>query len=84
MRFRGTIETGRVHDALLVPVDAVFVTEAGPIVWRKTATGFEAKRVEVGQRNKELVEVRAGLSTGDRVSRVDLGHPSGRAPGGPS
>ena len=48
----------------LVPVDVVFVTEAGPMVWRKTATGFEARRVEVGQRNKDLVEVRAGLDAG--------------------
>jgi multidrug resistance efflux pump len=78
MRFRGTVETGRIHDALVVPVDAVFVTEAGPFVWRKTATGFEATKVEVGQRNKDLVEVRAGLAPGDRVSRIDLG----RSPAG--
>ena len=81
MRFRGTVETGRVHDALIIPVEAVFVTDAGPIVWRKTVTGFEAVRVEVGQRNKDLVEVRSGLGAGDRVSRIDLGHPQPSAGG---
>ena len=87
MRFRGTVETGRVHEALLVPVDAVFVTETGPIVWRKTATGSEARRVEVGPRNKNLVQVLSGLEPGDRVSRVDLGEQArlrARPGGGPS
>jgi multidrug efflux pump subunit AcrA (membrane-fusion protein) len=84
MRYRGTIETGRAHDALVVPADAIFVTEAGPVVWRKTATGFEARRVEVGQRNHDLVEVKSGLVAGDRVSRIDLGHaPRPRAGGAP-
>jgi HlyD family secretion protein len=84
MRFRGTVETGRVKDAMLVPADAVFVTEAGPFVWRKTATGVEPRRIEVGQRNKDLVQVRSGLEVGDRVSRRDLGHEPRPAPGGTS
>jgi multidrug efflux pump subunit AcrA (membrane-fusion protein) len=84
MRFRGRVETGRVKGALLVPVEAIFVTPAGPIVWRKTATGIEAVHIEVGQRNHDLVEVHAGLAEGDRVSRTDLGAQPGRATGGPS
>ena len=53
------------------------MTESGPIVWRKTATGFESKKVEVGQRNKDLVEIRSGLAPGERVSRINLGHQAG-------
>jgi multidrug efflux pump subunit AcrA (membrane-fusion protein) len=83
MRFRGTVETGRVHDALVIPTDALFVTDGGPMVWRKTATGFESRRVEVGQRNKDLVEIRAGLEAGDRVSRTDLGQPATSAGSAP-
>ena len=64
MRFRGTVETGRVHDARRRAGDAIFVTESGPIVWRKTATGFERRTVEVGQRNKDLVEIRVGPRRG--------------------
>jgi multidrug efflux pump subunit AcrA (membrane-fusion protein) len=67
-----------------VPVDSIFVTKDGPVVWRKTPTGFEARRVDVGQRNRDLVEVRAGLAAGDRVSRVDLGREPSRGAGGAS
>jgi multidrug efflux pump subunit AcrA (membrane-fusion protein) len=73
MHFRGTIEIGRVKDVVVVPGDAISVTSSGPVVWRKTASGFERKGVEVGQRNHDEVEVRSGLSAGDRVSRADLG-----------
>ena len=73
MRFRGSIETGRIDQIVLVPADAIFVTDAGPVAWRKTATGYEAARLQLGRRNRDLVEVRTGLSPGDRVSRIDLG-----------
>jgi HlyD family secretion protein len=86
MRFRGKVETGRIRGVLLVPVDSVFVTDAGPMVWRQTVTGFERVRIEVGQRSRDLVEVRSGLAAGDRVSRVDLGlaRQRGGGTGGPS
>jgi len=73
MHFRGTVEIGRVHDVVVVPGDAISVTSSGPVVWRKTAGGFERRTVEVGQRNHDEVEVRSGLSAGDLVSRIDLG-----------
>ncbi len=72
MHFRGTIEIGRVKDVVVVPGDAISVTSSGPVVYRKTAGGFERQRVEVGQRNHDEVEVRSGLSAGDLVSRTDL------------
>jgi HlyD family secretion protein len=73
MHFRGTVEIGRVPDVVVVPGDAISVTPSGPVVWRKTAGGFERRPVQVGQRNHEEVEVRSGLSVGDLVSRIDLG-----------
>jgi HlyD family secretion protein len=72
MRFRGTIETGRVPGALLVPADAVFPTEAGPVAFRKTSFGYDRRVLEIGGRNDASVEVKAGLSEGDRVARRDL------------
>jgi multidrug efflux pump subunit AcrA (membrane-fusion protein) len=72
MRFRGLVETERVESALLVPADAVFLEDEGPVVYRRTWTGHEAVRVELGRRNDDQVEVRSGLAEGDRVSRVDL------------
>ncbi len=74
MHFRGTVEIGRVKDVVVVPSDAVSVTSAGPVVYRKKGNGFEPQRIVVGQRNQDEVEVRSGLSEGDLVSRVDLGH----------
>jgi HlyD family secretion protein len=72
MRFRGTIETGRVAGALLVPADAVFPTEAGPVAFRKTSLGYDRRALAIGGRNDASVEVKAGLSEGDRVARRDL------------
>jgi HlyD family secretion protein len=73
MRFRGTVETGRVAGAVLVPADAVFPTDAGPVAYRKTAFGHERCELTLGARNERSVEVKAGLGPGDRVARRDLG-----------
>jgi multidrug resistance efflux pump len=82
MRFRGTVETGCHKGAVVAPAEAIFVTTAGPIVYRRTATGFAATPVTVGQRNRSLIEVLSGLSPGDRVSRVDLAGAPERGGGG--
>jgi HlyD family secretion protein len=78
MRFRGTIETGRIPRAVVIPSDAVFPTPNGPVAWRKTVLGHEAVPLELGRRNDRLVEVLGGLSEGDQVARRDLG--AGRIP----
>jgi HlyD family secretion protein len=72
MRFRGVIETGRVANAVLVPADAVFPTEAGPIAFRQTALGYAKRALTLGARNETSVEVKSGLDAGDRVARRDL------------
>jgi len=72
MRFRGVIETDRVAHALLVPADAVFPTEAGPVAYRKTAFGFARAPLTLGGRNETSVEIKDGLEEGDRVARRDL------------
>ena len=77
MRFRGTVETGRVPGVLLVPSDAVFPSDDGPVAFRKTALGFERRRLELGARSEASVEVKGGLDSGDRVARRDLGAPDG-------
>jgi HlyD family secretion protein len=72
MRYRGKLETERVADALLVPVDAVFLGPRGPLVYRGTLLGHEAVSVELGRRNEDFVEALQGLEEGDSVSLVDL------------
>lgn len=72
MRFRGTVETGRVAGALLVPADAVFPTDAGPVAFRKSAVGYARRPLVLGSRNETSVEVKSGLDAGDRIARRDL------------
>jgi multidrug efflux pump subunit AcrA (membrane-fusion protein) len=72
MRFRGVIETGRITNAILVPADTVFPTDAGPTAFRRTALGYARRVLTLGARNEKSVEVKSGLDAGDRVARRDL------------
>ncbi len=77
MRFRGTIETGRHSDVLLVANDAIFASASGARVFRQRRSGAEAVPVVLGARNRTDVQIVDGLQEGDRLSRSDL---SGGAP----
>lgn len=72
MRFRGTIETERIEKALVVPAEAVFLKDAGPVAFRRRTFGWERVPLELGRRTTEAVEVLGGLTEGDRVARRDL------------
>jgi len=81
MRFRGEVETGRVPGLLLVPREAVFLREEGPVVWRRHIFRWAERPVRLGRSNRRQVEVVSGLREGDRVSPIDLldAAPAGRA-----
>jgi membrane fusion protein, heavy metal efflux system len=63
------VETNRRQTTLAVPKDAV-VDEGGETVvyLQRGGETFERRRVEVGIRDAERVEVRDGLAAGDRVA----------------
>jgi multidrug efflux pump subunit AcrA (membrane-fusion protein) len=84
MRFRGEVETGRVPGVLLVPRDAVFLRDTGPVVWVRRALGWREAPVRLGRRNRRQVEVVSGLAAGDRLSPVDLASAPGEAASGPA
>jgi multidrug efflux pump subunit AcrA (membrane-fusion protein) len=84
MRFRGEIETGRIPGVLLVPRDAVFLRDDGPVVWARRALGWREVKVSLGRSNRTQVEIVSGLAEGDRVSPLDLAEPAEEAPGGPA
>ncbi len=87
MRFRGEIETGRIPGLLLVPRDAVFLRDRGPVVWVRRALRWEERPVRLGRSNRRQVEIVEGLREGDRLSPLDLAasRPERlRAPGGGS
>jgi len=70
MRFRGQVETERLHDVLQIPAEAVFVTPDGPVAYRETRAGLERVPLELGRSSTESIEVKSGLAAGDRISRV--------------
>jgi HlyD family secretion protein len=72
MQFRGRLETGRIKNALLLPVGVVFARPEGPVVFRKTGTGWQRTPVVVGARTRTQVVITSGLGEGDRVSVRDL------------
>ncbi len=72
MRFRGEIETGRRTKLIVVPRDAVFLRDTGPVVWVDGRLGWTERAVRLGRSNRRLVEVLEGVSVGDHVSPVDL------------
>lgn len=68
MRFRGRIETGRVDDALILPLGAIVPTDDGPVVLRREGGVIERVPVTLGARTEEEVVVE-GLEEGDVVAR---------------
>jgi hypothetical protein len=55
-----------------VPAETVFTRPDGPVVYRREGWGTEEVRPVLGRRNERLVEIRKGLSPGDKVSQRDL------------
>jgi HlyD family secretion protein len=81
MRFRGEVETGRIPKLLLVPREAVFLRDSGPVVWTRRAFGWNEVPVKLGRSNRREVEVVSGVAEGDRLSPVDLALPKERQAG---
>jgi HlyD family secretion protein len=68
MRFVGTLEVARTDRALVVPVEAIFPTAGGAVVYRRGRFGREAVRPRLGRRDDRWVEILSGLRDGDRVA----------------
>jgi HlyD family secretion protein len=55
------------NDVLQVPVSAVFVDQGFQVIYVKTPTGVETRRIEVGLSNDRMVEIAKGLTEGEEV-----------------
>jgi len=84
MRFRGEVETARISGRLLVPRDAVFLREAGPVVFARRGLGWSPVGVRLGRTTRREVEVLEGVSEGERILPADPTAPGGLRPRRPS
>jgi multidrug resistance efflux pump len=67
MRFKGTVELSRMKNTLMIPRSAVFVTDRGPVAYRRSLFSVKAVPVKLGRENDEMVQVENGLAAGDRI-----------------
>lgn len=67
MRFHGTVELARAKNAILIPRNAVFVSDRGPVAYRRGAFSVTAMPLTLGRENEKSVEVLSGLSASDLV-----------------
>jgi HlyD family secretion protein len=67
MRFAGTVELDRAKSALLIPRNAVFVSDRGPVAYRRGVFEVETVPLRLGRENDKSVEVLGGLKADDRV-----------------
>lgn len=67
MRFHGRIEVEHVADVLVAPAGSVEERGGTMVVLREGLTGVEPVPVTLGRSTEELVEIRDGLTEGDRV-----------------
>jgi multidrug efflux pump subunit AcrA (membrane-fusion protein) len=75
MRFRGAIETARLEDVLLVPLDTAIPTPDGPVVHRRRGTTVEVVPVTLGARNASSIVIESGLEEGDQILHAHEGAP---------
>ena len=67
MRFKGTVELSRTKNALLIPRTAVFVTDRGPVAFRRGVFSVSPVPLKLGRENEDSVQVVSGLAASDRV-----------------
>lgn len=68
VRVRLLPSRGDTSDAIVVPEDAVQTLEGRDIVFVRTAKGFRAQTITIGQRSNGRVEILKGLSPGSQVA----------------
>jgi multidrug resistance efflux pump len=70
MSIRADVIVGTRSNVLMIPVTAVFNQQGTRVAYVVTATGTEARPLELGESNDRMVEIVGGLQQGDRVSLV--------------
>ena len=71
MRFIADVEVLRIPDTLVAPLEAVFLRDGGPVVFRRSGGRTVETPVRLGRRNARQVEIIEGASEGDHLSTID-------------
>jgi multidrug efflux pump subunit AcrA (membrane-fusion protein) len=61
------IDTGRVPDALVIPVEAISVVGGRKSCYVMVSGGVERRTITIGQSTIDLLEVTGGLHEGERI-----------------
>jgi HlyD family secretion protein len=65
------VEAERVHDALVIPADAVFLKDGQTVVYVLRDAGYRAQPVTLARRGVGKVMVSRGLSAGEHIALKD-------------
>ena len=65
------IPVDRTRADLVVPLTALQSIDGAPVVFVRTADGFDARKVTVGRRDGRVVEITAGLAAGEKVATLN-------------
>ncbi|MDJ0917257.1 MAG: efflux RND transporter periplasmic adaptor subunit [Woeseiaceae bacterium] len=69
-RVRAEIVTGRVNDNVIVPAQSVYGDGANAHVYVMSRGSYEERRVTLGMRSPDLIELVSGVEAGERISLV--------------
>jgi HlyD family secretion protein len=61
------IDTGRIPDALVIPVEAMSIVDGSPFCYVMVPRGVERRAITPGRSTIDLLEVTAGLDEGERI-----------------
>ncbi|MBI1842367.1 MAG: HlyD family efflux transporter periplasmic adaptor subunit [Verrucomicrobia bacterium] len=67
MTAKAQIQVARLENVIHIPVQAIVPADGKQTVMVKTSSGVEIREVEVGEFSDEFIEVRKGLSEGEKV-----------------
>jgi HlyD family secretion protein len=71
MMTRAEIVVGVFAEEVFVPIEAVFGSEEGPVVYVRRGGSFEERQVQLGRRNDTHIIVESGLEGSEKVALVN-------------
>ena len=60
-----------IGDTLFIPLEALYKKDGENIVYVKNGSGFDARKVDIGQENNDFVIIASGLREGEQVALTD-------------